>query len=181
MSTSDILVLVGAVIGVFAIFIAIQFGFLAFYFKVSERYIERQKSETEKILSTDFHMQKSSEISGRAWVANTCVIGSVSCILAHLIHESYGRSNPHLAQKMIEELHETEVAAQKPILELLVLMNDQARRNSAMRELSEDSGDLYTLNLFAECLERGAAGDRSLQEAHAKLLTRLSGQLNQSD
>lgn len=173
-SLSDVIVWT---LGVLALFVAIQFGFLVFYFKVSERFIERQKSETEKILSTDFKLQKSNEIVARAWVENTSIITLMSCILANLVKDVYGKTNATKAAKMTRELHEAEMSLQKPILELLVLMNDQTQRSSAIHELSQEAGDIFTLNLFNEFLKREPDADPFLKEAHRQLLNRLSAKV----
>ncbi len=169
MNTGDMIALIALIIGMQALL-------LVFYLKAIDGVLEKRKKGIKQILRNRNQLENMHEV----------VLGSLSELASSLrlygslVTRLYNESNSAQAEAVSNEIGRFDFLLEKSIHEVNIFSFDKTRKESSIKALSEEYGDLTTLRLMENAHRAlDKAGDMDLKIGIKILRKRLQNSLNQ--
>jgi len=169
MSTGDIISLIALIVGMQALL-------LVFYLKAIDKVLDKRKKGIKQILRNRRHLENMHEV----------VLGSLSELASSLrlygalIVRLYDESNSEKTTVISNEIGKYDFLLEKSMHEVNIFSFEKARRESSIKALSEEYGDLATLRLMENAYKaREKEGDMDLKIGIKVLRKRLQNRLSQ--
>ena len=140
MTISDIVALI-------ALFVGLQALFIWFYQRATDNLVRSHSAEITSIRRGKLLLDKN-----HAAISN-CLAeqASLSRLYATLLMRAHSSLSPSIAPKISEQISKYDLDLQRSLHELDLFCPDSVRRESAMRKLAEEFGDLGSLDLLRQC------------------------------
>jgi hypothetical protein len=160
-------------VAVFGLFLAIQGVFVYFIVKWSEKVVERQKQESQKILANDYLINRMHELTSTALERLYSQTSVLSWALQRVIIAEGKFGQPSVTQKVLKGLREADSKLESALVELMTLSSNPTQRESAFRDIAERSGGVQTLITLRELQQQIHNNDPVLAECIKRLESRL--------
>lgn len=159
---------------VFGLFFAIQGTFAYFFVRAIDRMIERQKSEAQKILANDFLINRVHDLTLGALERLFEQVNVLSWGLQRIIRDRESASDEKYKAVVIRALMDSSRRLEQALVEFMLISSDEGRRESAMREIAERTGNATMLVKLIELHRVVYHDDEALADCIKRLEARLT-------
>lgn len=162
-------------IGLITIVIGIQGLLMFFYTKGVDRIVSEQKLAFEKAVRNTNHIKNFHE----TLIVNLQESSATQRMFGSLIQRIANKIDLKIKEDISNEIGRYDFYVEKSLHELCLFSADKNRRNSSIRALAEDYGDLETLDVMRLCKKEFLEeDDLDISEGIKDLKSRISRTLN---
>lgn len=158
------------VIALVALFIGLQAIYVWFYQRSIDSVVKTHTKEIEAMNRGRILLDK----NHAAFTNCLAEHASMSRLYSALLVRAHSELSPSIAAKVSKEIARYDFDLQRSLHELDLFSPDSTRRESAMRKLAEEFGDLGSLDLLRQCASELYANESSWRQSIAQLERRIS-------
>jgi hypothetical protein len=167
------------VIALVALFIALQGGFLWFYQRTIDSVVKTHTKEIETMIRGKILLEK----NHAAFTNCLAEHASMSRLYSTLLVRAHSVLSPAIAPTVSKEIARYDFDLQRSLHELDLFSSDSTRRESAMRKLAEEFGDLGSLDLLRQCaselyMNESSSWKLSIAQLERRISSMLTGARN---